>query len=59
MKLDFSKFSVQELEDMLEVRRKELSILTLNPKMMDLVDEIEQIEFFLQKNIKEPVNGKA
>jgi hypothetical protein len=59
MKLDLSKFSAQELEDMLEERRRELGILTLNPSMAELVEEIEQIEFFLQKDVKEPSNGEA
>jgi len=59
MKLDLSKFTTQQLEDMLEERRRELGILTLNPKMVELVEEIEQIEFFLNKDIKEPADGKA
>lgn len=56
MKLDLSKFTTQELEDMLEERKRELGILTLNPKLDELIDEIEQIEFFLSK---EPSNGQA
>jgi hypothetical protein len=65
MKLDLSKFSTQQLEDMLEERRRELGILTLNPRMTELVEEIEEIEFFLQKDfketsdVKEPSDGKA
>lgn len=59
MKLDLSKFNVQQLEDMLEERKRELGILTMNPKLAELVDEIEQIEFFLKKDIKEPVDGQA
>lgn len=59
MKLDLSKFSAQQLEDMLEERKRELGILTMNPKLAELVDEIEQIEFFLKKDIKEPADGQA
>lgn len=59
MKLDLSKFTTQQLEDMLKEKKREISILTLNPKMMDLIDEVEQIEFFLNKDIKGPADGKA
>lgn len=59
MKLDLSKFSTQELEEMLEERKRELGILTLNPKLTELVDEIEQIEMFLFKGSKEPADGQA
>lgn len=59
MKLDLSKFTTQQLEDMLEERKRELGILTLNPKLVELVEEIEQIEFFLKKDIKEPADGQA
>jgi ribosomal protein L29 len=58
MKLDLSKFSVQELEEMLDERKKELGILTLNPRMAEIVDEIEQIQFFMNA-VKEPTNGEA
>jgi ribosomal protein L29 len=58
MKLDLSKFSVQELDEMLEERKRELGILTLNPRMAEIVDEIEQIQFFMN-SIKEPTDGKA
>jgi len=59
MKLDLSKFTTLQLEDMLEERKRELGILTLNPKLSELVDEIEQIEFFLNKDIKGSTDGKA
>jgi hypothetical protein len=59
MKLDLSKFSTQQLEDMLEERKRELGILTLNPKLEELLEEIEQIEFFLKFDSKEPSDGKA
>jgi hypothetical protein len=59
MKLDLSKFTTQELEDMLEERKRELGILTLNPKLAELLEEIEAIEMFLQKEPQESANGKA
>lgn len=61
MKLDLSKFSVQELETMLNERKRELATLTLNTKLVELIEEIEQIEFFLTKDADagEPSNGKA
>ena len=59
MKLDLSKFSTQELEQMLDERKRELGILTLNPKLAELVEEIEQIEMFLFKDSKEPADGQA
>lgn len=58
MKLDLSKFSAQELDEMLEERKRELGILTLNPRMAEIVDEIEQIQFFMN-SLKEPTDGKA
>jgi hypothetical protein len=59
MKLDLSKFTSQQLEDMLEERKRELGILTLNPRLAELIEEIETIELFLNKDVKEPANGKA
>jgi hypothetical protein len=59
MKLDLSKFTTLQLEDMLEERKRELGILTLNPKLSEIIDEIEQIEFFLNKDIKGSADGKA
>lgn len=59
MKLDLSKFTTQQIEDMLEERKRELGILTLNPRLAELVEEIETIEIFLNKDVKEPANGKA
>jgi hypothetical protein len=59
MKLDLSKFTNQELEDMLEERRREIGILTLNPKLAELLEEIEAIEMFLKKEPQEPADGKA
>jgi hypothetical protein len=59
MKLDLSKFTTQELEDMLEERKRELGILTLNPKLAELLEEIEEIEMFLQKEPQESADGKA
>jgi hypothetical protein len=59
MKLDLSKFTNQELEDMLEERKREIGILTLNPKLAELLEEIEAIEMFLKKEPQEPANGKA
>jgi hypothetical protein len=59
MKLDLSKFTNKELEDMLEERKREISILTLNPKLAELLEEIEAIEMFLKKEPQEPANGKA
>jgi|LakMenE01Jun11ns_1017448.scaffolds.fasta_scaffold8514885_2 hypothetical protein len=59
MKLDLSKFTNQELEDMLEERKREIGILTLNPKLAEILEEIEAIEMFLQKEPQEPANGKA
>ncbi len=59
MKLDLSKFTTQQIEDMLEERKRELGILTLNPRLAELIEEIETIELFLNKDVKEPANGKA
>jgi hypothetical protein len=59
MKLDLSKFTTQELEEMLEERKRELGILTLNPKLAELLEEIEAIEMFLQKEPQESADGKA
>jgi hypothetical protein len=59
MKLDLSKFTNQELEDMLEERKREIGILTLNPKLAEILEEIEAIEMFLQKEPQESANGKA
>jgi len=59
MKLDLSKFTNQQLEDMLEERKREIGILTLNPKLAEILEEIEAIEMFLQKEPQEPANGKA
>ena len=59
MKLDLSKFTTQQIEDMLEERKRELGILTLNPRLAELIEEIETIEIFLNKDVKEPANGKA
>lgn len=61
MKLDLSKFNVQELETMLEERKKELASLTLNANLAEIVEEIEEIEFFLKKDTtaKEDSDGKA
>lgn len=59
MKLDLSKFTTQQIEDMLEERKRELGILTLNPRLAELIEEIETIEIFLNKGVKEPANGKA
>jgi hypothetical protein len=59
MKLDLSKFTNQQLEDMLEERKREIGILTLNPKLAELLEEIEAIEMFLKKEPQEPADGKA
>jgi hypothetical protein len=59
MKLDLSKFSNQQLEDMLDERKRELGILMMNPKLEEILEEIEQIEFFLKIDSKEPSDGKA
>lgn len=59
MKLDLSKFTTQQLEEMLEERKRELGILTLNPKLAELLEEIEAIEMFLQKEPQESADGKA
>jgi hypothetical protein len=59
MKIDLSKFTTQELEGMLEERKRELGILTLNPKLAELLEEIEAIEMFLQKKPQESADGKA
>jgi hypothetical protein len=59
MKLDLSKFTNQQLEDMLEERKREIGILTLNPKLAEILEEIEAIEMFLQKEPQESANGKA
>jgi hypothetical protein len=59
MKLDLSKFTNQQLEDMLEERKREIGILTLNPKLAEILEEIEAIEIFLQKEPQESANGKA
>jgi hypothetical protein len=59
MKLDLSKFSNQELEDMLEERKREIGILTLNPRLAELLEEIEAIEMFLQKDPQESADGEA
>jgi hypothetical protein len=59
MKLDLSKFTNQQLEEMLEERKREIGILTLNPKLAEILEEIEAIEMFLQKEPQEPANGKA
>jgi len=59
MKIDLSKFTTQELEGMLEERKRELGILTLNPKLAELLEEIEAIEMFLQKEPQESADGKA
>jgi hypothetical protein len=44
---------------MLEERKREIGILTLNPKLAELLEEIEAIEMFLKKEPQEPANGKA
>jgi hypothetical protein len=59
MKLDLSKFTNQQLEEMLEERKREIGILTLNPKLAEILEEIEAIEMFLQKEPQGPANGKA
>jgi hypothetical protein len=59
MKLDLSKFTNQQLEDMLEERKREIGILTLNPKLAEILEEIEAIEIFLQKEPQESADGKA
>jgi hypothetical protein len=59
MKLDLSKFTNQELEDMLEERKREIGILTLNPKLAELLEEIEAIEMFLKKEPQESPDGEA
>jgi hypothetical protein len=59
MKLDLSKFTTQELENMLEERKREIGILTLNPRLAELLEEIEAIEMFLQKEPQESADGKA
>jgi hypothetical protein len=59
MKLDLSKFTNQELEDMLDERKREIGILTLNPRLAELLEEIEAIEMFLQKEPQESADGKA
>jgi hypothetical protein len=59
MKLDLSKFTNQELEDMLEERKREIGILTLNPKLAELLEEIEAIEMFLKKEPQESADGQA
>ena len=59
MKLDLSKFSNQELLDMLEERKREIGNLTLNTKLAELLEEIEAIEMFLNKDPQESANGKA
>jgi hypothetical protein len=59
MKLDLSKFTNQQLEEMLEERKREIGILTLNPKLAEILEEIEAIEIFLQKEPQEPADGKA
>jgi hypothetical protein len=59
MKLDLSKFTTQELENMLEERKREIGILTLNPRLAELLEEIEAIEMFLQKDSQESADGKA
>jgi hypothetical protein len=59
MKLDLSKFTNQQLEEMLEERKREIGILTLNPKLAEILEEIEAIEMFLQKEPQESANGEA
>jgi hypothetical protein len=59
MKLDLSKFTNQELENMLEERKREIGILTLNPKLAELLEEIEAIEMFLKKEPQESADGEA
>jgi len=59
MKLDLSKFTTQELENMLEERKREIGILTLNPRLAELLEEIEAIEMFLQKDPQGSADGKA
>jgi hypothetical protein len=59
MKLDLSKFTNQELENMLEERKREIGILTLNPKLAELLEEIEAIEMFLKKEPQESPDGEA
>jgi ribosomal protein L29 len=61
MKLDLSTFSTKELETMLDERKKELASLTLNANLAELVEEIEEIEFFLKKDTtaKEDSDGEA
>jgi hypothetical protein len=59
MKLDLSKFTNQQLEEMLEERKREIGILTLNPKLAELLEEIEAIEMFLKKEPQEPADGEA
>jgi hypothetical protein len=59
MKLDLSKFTDAELEQMLKDRKQELANLTLNPKLAELLEEIEAIEMFLKKEPQESADGKA
>ena len=46
---------------MLDERKKELASLTLNANLAELVEEIEEIEFFLKKDTtaKEDSDGEA
>jgi ribosomal protein L29 len=59
MKLDLSKFTDAELEQMLKDRKQELANLTLNPKLAELLEEIEAIEMFLKKEPQESADGQA
>jgi hypothetical protein len=44
---------------MLEERKREIGILTLNPKLAELLEEIEAIEMFLKKEPQESADGEA
>jgi hypothetical protein len=59
MKLDLSKFTKVELEQMLKDRKKELANLTLNPKLAELLEEIEELQLFLKKEPQESADGQA
>lgn len=58
--IDFSKFTKEDLEVMLETRKKLIASMSFVPNLPEILEEVKQIEEFLElpKQESEPY-GKA
>lgn len=48
MDLDYTKFSVEQLEQMLKAYKDKLASMILNPKITEVIAEVEVLEFIIK-----------